>query len=389
MAKAFRRKDTKTWYVRHKGVKILVGKDQKAAKHLADKINLEKAEGKAGIYRLNEKNIEDYLNEILDYKKSIRNLKPKSLARYKSIFKNFLTFLSIEFPKTVNLSQLDQAIFEEYIRYRKTNYLNKNGAPVTDEQLKTRKDNNLKTGASDKTIKMEIETLKSMLQYAVKNRDTKKRYLQENPLEHIEPTRVNDQTSKRPLTEEEINTFLSYMIQKDKELYEIFYTFLYTGIRDGELRHIEWSDIDLNKKIITLKEKQVRHKDGTVELWTPKTKKGKREIPIHNKLLSILKERKNNHQDTSDFVFPDHNGGILKRKLRRELIRAMRAIGINDFTRVHDLRRTFISFLAMQGVPRETTMDIVGHVDESTYELYRESSLNHRIESVNKLNYGT
>jgi len=136
-------------------------------------------------------------------------------------------------------------------------------------------------------------------------------------------------------------------------------------MRDGELRHLEWNDVDFTKKI----------------------KNGNREIPIHEKLFAILEERKKNHTDDSDFVFPDHNGGILKRKLRRELIRAMRAIKINDFTRVHDLRRTFISFLAMQGVPRETTMDIVGHVDESTYELYRESSLNHRIESVNKLNY--
>ncbi len=226
-----------------------------------------------------------------------------------------------------------------------------------------------------------------MLQYALISKDPKKRYLRENPLEHIEPIRAKDQKEKRSLTQEEVSKFLSYMQNKDKDLYEIFFFFLYTGVRDGELRHLEWDDVNFTKKVITLRGKQIKHPDGTIEFWTPKTIKGKREIPIHDKLYAILEERKKNHTDESNFVFPDRTGGILRKKLRDILVRAMRAIGVNDFTRVHDLRRTFISFMAMQGVPRETTMDIVGHVDESTYELYRESSLNHRIESVNKLNY--
>ena len=50
------------------------------------------------------------------------------------------------------------------------------------------------------------------------------------------------------------------------------------------------------------------------------------------------------------------------------MVRATRAIGMPEFTRVHDLRRTFISFMAMQGVPRDTIKDIVGHVDDETYE---------------------
>ena len=47
MAKVYFRKDTGTWYVQHKRQKIRVGKSERAAKHLADKIKLEQAEGKA------------------------------------------------------------------------------------------------------------------------------------------------------------------------------------------------------------------------------------------------------------------------------------------------------------------------------------------------------
>ncbi len=388
MAKAYFRNDTKTWYVLHKREKIKVGKSKKAAKHLAEKINLDEAEGRVGLNKLREKSIDSFFKEIMSYKENVRNLKRKSLVRYQSTINNFMNFLKLKFPSVKYLAQLNQSIFEEYIRYRKTNYLNKNGFPVTPEQLAKRKDENLQTGASDMTIKVEILALKSMLQYAVKNKDPEKRYLLENPLDYVEPVRVNHQKEKRPLTQEEVNRFLSYMKEKDKELYEIFFFFLHTGVRDGELRHLEWSDVNFDRRIITLREKTIRHPDGLVEIWAPKTQKGKREIPIHSRLCEILKARKMVHSDKSDFVFPDKQGGIIKKKLREEMIRSMRKIGIYDFTRVHDLRRTFISFLAMQGIPRETTMDIVGHVDESTYELYRTSSLTHRIESVDKLNYG-
>jgi len=239
MAKAYFRKDTRTWYVLHKKEKIKVGRSKRAAKHLADKINLEEAEGSVGLHKLNEKSIESFFEEILTYKKNIRDLKQKSLTRYQGIIRNFLNFLKIKFPTVIYLSQLDLAIFESYIRYRKTTPFNKNGTPVTDKQIGAKKDGNLKIGVSDKTIKIEIGTLKSMLQYAVKSKDPRKRYLRDNPLEYLEQVRVKDQKQKRPLTQEEVIRFLVYMKEKDKELYEIFFSLLHTGMRDGELRHLE------------------------------------------------------------------------------------------------------------------------------------------------------
>lgn len=388
MAKTWFRKDTKTWYVRYKGEKILVGKNQRAAKLLVDKINLEEAEGRVGIHKLREKDLISFFNEIFDLK-GRENLKEKTIIRYRGIIKNFLNYLDLNFPTVKNLSQLNPAVFESYIHFRKTTYLNKNGFPVTDKQLKERKDLNLKTGASDRTIRTEIYTIKSILQYAVKDRDLQKRYLRENPLERFNIPKARDQKEKRPLTHEEAKKLLSFFKKKNKELYEIFFTLLYTGMRDGEVRYLEWRDVDFNKRVITLKEKQVKHIDGTVELWAPKTKKGKREIPIHEKLYLILKKRKQTPETKSNFVFPDEHGGKLKRKIIRDFQRAMRTIGVDDVMEVHTLRRTFISSMAMKGVPRETTMDIVGHVDESTYELYRQSSIEHRKESVNKLDFGS
>ncbi len=389
MAKSYLRQDTGTWYVLHGREKIRVGKSQRAAKHLASRIDLEVAEGRVGLYKGKDKEIESFFQEVIDHKKNVSRLKPKSIVRYQAIIKNFLQYLHLKYPTVTRLSQLDQTVFENFIKYRKTTVLNRNGSPVTQEQLKKRKDGNLRTGARDKTIRIEIQGLKSMLNFAVRSRDKSKRCLSENPLEYIESIQVRDEIPKRPLTEEEAEKFLSHLQAHDKELFEIFFTFIHTGLRDGELRHLEWSDVDLPKRMIVLREKAVlNEKTGEQESWTPKTKNGKREIPIHEQLYQILTNRKKRHKDKGGFVFPDEKGGILKRKLRRDLISVMGAIGIKDFTRVHDLRRTFISFMAMAGVPRETTMDMVGHVDEATYDLYRESTRKHRIESVNKLDFG-
>ncbi len=387
MAKPYFRKDTNTWYVLHGREKIKVGKSERAAKHLADKINVDNAEGKVGLYHNRDKSIEEFFTEFLAYKKNVANLRPKSITRYHGIVNNFLSFLRTIFSTVTNLSQLNQTIFERYAHYRKNTPVNRNGLPVTQVPPKNKKNINLRPGASERTVKFELEILKSMLDTAVKNHDPHKRFLMENPLQYMEPIKVNGERPKRPLTKEEVVKFLSYLKGKSRELYEIFLTLIHTGLRDGEMRHLEWSDVDFNKRFIILREKTITYPDGTTELWRPKTKKGKREIPIHDDLFKVLSDRKKRSQNTSTFVFPDKDGGILTRRIREDMIRTMRAIGIDDFTRVHDLRRTFISLLAEAGVPRETTMDIVGHVDEETYELYRESSLQHRRDSVNKLDF--
>ena len=66
------------------------------------------------------------------------------------------------------------------------------------------------------------------------------------------------------------------------------------------------------------------------------------------------------------------------KKVRRRLITHMRAIGIPEFTHPHWLRHTFISWLAMAGMPKESIKDIVGHVDDETFEIYRHTTQEHK-----------
>ncbi|MBI4564433.1 MAG: site-specific integrase [Planctomycetes bacterium] len=64
--------------------------------------------------------------------------------------------------------------------------------------------------------------------------------------------------------------------------------------------------------------------------------------------------------------------------MRRKLIRYAREVDIQDLTKVHLLRHTFISWLAMADAPKGSIKDIVGHVDDDTFERYRHTTDEHR-----------
>jgi len=72
-----------------------------------------------------------------------------------------------------------------------------------------------------------------------------------------------------------------------------------TGIRIGELCALQWSDIDLEKRIITVRKTMQRIKNNggktatKIVITPPKSRTPEREIPIPEVLFSRLKLMKN------------------------------------------------------------------------------------------------
>jgi len=69
-------------------------------------------------------------------------------------------------------------------------------------------------------------------------------------------------------------------------------TFIFTGMRKGELLDLRWSDVDLKKKMISIRSDLSR-----------KNSEG-RDIPINNQLSEVLKRL----PKTSEYVFPGADG---------------------------------------------------------------------------------
>lgn len=155
---------------------------------------------------------------------------------------------------------------------------------------------------------------------------------------------------------------------------------LYTGLRIGEICALTWNDIDLENKVIYVRNTVVRVKSTEEELSkthlsidTPKTAASRRCIPICSTLLPVLSSRvvKSTSQyvasGTTDFVSPRTYDYRFKK-----LLDTCQIPHIN----YHALRHTFATRCIEAGVDVKSLSEILGHGDVSiTLNTYVHSSI--------------
>jgi len=384
MARAWMRPDTGIWYVLHgKKGKIKVGPDKKAAEFLAKRIDVEEAQRRAGLLPKGDpsllkkpsiEKLEDFWNYYLQWSK--QNHRPNSQKRYGSILRNLRIFLGAQFPQINRLDQLEPLVFEKYKLYRKETLIARNGYPLSPALIKAlEKSGRPAAPARDTTVNVELEIYRAIFNHAAE-----KGFLEKNPLKGVRHLEVREVTEERVLSKEEAERFLKHVQKEDPEHYDIYSLLLHTGMRLGEVRHLAWQNVDQKNRVLHIRPFEfVNPLTEKKTFWSAKSKhdRGKREIPIDDTVLEILERRRKESKDV--FVFaPYTDPGKWNKKIRLLVMRYMKAIGIPEFTRPHWLRHTFISWLAMAGKPKESIMDIVGHVEEDTFERYRHTTKEHR-----------
>jgi integrase len=155
---------------------------------------------------------------------------------------------------------------------------------------------------------------------------------------------------------------------------------LRTGMRRGEILGLQWSSIDWQNRIIT-----VRHSlsDYTKKLDTTKSSR-ERYIPIDLDVYRLLFKRR---RDTG-FVFVDLNGKPFNTDhLERHLHKLCKHAGLRNIG-WHTLRHTFASQLAMKGVPLNAVQSLLGHssvVTTMRYAHLAPSTLRLAIDQLNPL----
>lgn len=170
--------------------------------------------------------------------------------------------------------------------------------------------------------------------------------------------------------------FLSYkeserlLDHADGIWHEMILVALKTGLRLGELRSLDWSDIDWEKRLLTVR----RSLCGVRNIPVPTKTDRIRYIPLVDSVCEALYERK----QASGFIFVDEkNKLLLKKRLSTQLARICRQAGIRKIG-WHTLRHTFASHLAMRGVQLQHIRDLLGHTRIETtlrYAHLSESSL--------------
>ena len=236
--------------------------------------------------------------------------------------------------------------------------------------------NNLKSDASREDCK----TLLSGMFSAAINAEL----VQKNPVVNI-VTHIdnNESEEKRILTNEEIELVCSY--GKKSMAYPMIVICLETGMRIGEVLGLTWDNIDFDKNIINVRHTLVKlSNDGspTFELHSPKTKAGKRNIPMSKIVREILFEKKSKHKSIPNnhgidsLVFTTRNNNPYSQEHIRKAVDLIISNIQKDhpefkkFT-LHGLRHTFATKCIAKGMKPKVLQKILGHSSLSmTMDLY-------------------
>ena len=181
-------------------------------------------------------------------------------------------------------------------------------------------------------------------------------------------------------TRQEFQTFIEVM--KDRPAsYTVFMTMYFTGIREGELLALTPSDIDFEKKTLTVNKSYQRLGREDI-ITTPKTPKSNRTLPIPDGLCTCLQEYMSHCYglQKDDRLFP-----YTKSFLYHEMEYGCKASGVKRI-RVHDIRHSHASLLVEMGFSPLLIAERLGHEKvQTTMDTYSHLYPNKQVEVARQL----
>ncbi len=160
--------------------------------------------------------------------------------------------------------------------------------------------------------------------------------------------------------------------------FTFFYVALRTGLRKGEIFGLHWSEIDLERRRLT-----VRYTVWMGQLGTPKNGKS-REVPIAADLVDVLSAWR--ERTPGELVFPSRKGQPVYGQAiaNQALDRALKRAGLRRI-RFHDLRHTFASQLVLRGCSLKVVQQLMGHHSVTMTERYAHVGDDQLVEAVQAL----
>jgi integrase/recombinase XerD len=272
--------------------------------------------------------IDIYLNHLK------LNQKLNTYRRYRSVLANFRDY----FTSKKYLNEITRGKILEYRDFRATRV----SSPVT--------------------LNTELTMIRAFLYWCVEFRG-----LAENPAANIKPRKVIEKPPE-VYSDKEIEQMLGVASSHEQTL---LLTLLYTGLREQELCHLTWDDLDFKKQLLRVTAKPA-------EGFTPKTW-DERQIEMSDHLVKALK----GHPRTSRWVFPTiHNkrhAHVYKIVVRvAEIAKVKKA-------RPHKFRATFLTRLLQSGCDIANVQALAGHQNIKTTQRYLGVSTELRHQAVNRL----
>ncbi len=161
-----------------------------------------------------------------------------------------------------------------------------------------------------------------------------------------------------------------------------------TGLRIGELCALQWKDIDLEKRILTVRKtlQRIQVKGGKnktkIIITDPKSESSVRNIPIPDFMVEILQKFQGKSEN---FLLSGTEKPVEPRTIQYRFAGILKSVNLPS-VHFHALRHMFASKCIKLGFDVKALSEILGHSSvEITLNRYVHSSFEQKIEYMNRL----
>jgi integrase len=194
------------------------------------------------------------------------------------------------------------------------------------------------------------------------------RVLNVNPADAVDAPRV-ERKEFRSLDADEANQLLE--TARTDRLRALYVTALTCGMRQGELLGLRWTDLDLERGALAVRQ-QVMRVGGEWRFSEPKTKAGRRVITMPAVAIDALREHRRQQLEErlraggqwreNGLVFTNRVGNPIEKQnlMRRSFWPLLDCAGLPRI-RFHDLRHTAATLLLAEGLHPKVVQERLGH----------------------------
>jgi integrase len=199
-----------------------------------------------------------------------------------------------------------------------------------------------------------------------------------NPGNAIKPPKP-DERPMLILDQDQVKNLLRYAKESGNKNFCLFYLAFVSGMRQGELLALKWSEVDLSSAIVNVKFSLKRIPEKGLVPMKPKTKSSIRAIQIASDGVGVLKSQYENVEGMKagnnwvnhNYVFPSSAGQALEpAEVYRDFQRLLKQVGLPKM-RFHDIRHTAASLMLHNGIDVLVVSRRLGHAKPSiTLDFY-------------------
>ena len=236
-------------------------------------------------------------------------------------------------------------------------------------------------GLSNRYVSDIIILMKSLFKYAVRT------YHIFNPMEGVSLPK-----KKMPeiqlLDEKEQQKLQQYLSKNQNNTTLGIALSMYTGIRIGELCALQWDDIDIEKRILTVRKtvQRIQCVNGNTKtkliITEPKSESSRRMIPIPECIVDFLRSFKGK---SKEYLLSGEEKAVEPRTMQYRFARILKNVKVPS-VHFHALRHMFASNCVKLGFDVKSLSEILGHSSvEITLNRYVHSSFDQKASYMKRL----